>query len=514
MRKTIGQTKIRRALNTVLLMVGGGLVVGCDGGANELFGGAAHCSGPSDCASGHDCENSRCIANDAGPGEADREDASVRDSEGSTPAGPCIPKTCVTIGVLGGGTSCGKPWDGCGNYIDCGECAGPNEVCGAPQSASPNICIDSGDGGVPDAALADDAGIDSGADSATGSACAVVKRTGEPAPLDMYLMLDKTGSMTEGGRWTAVTNAIRSFVDSDDARGAGIGIAYYPVPWKKAPPPPPQNCTSSADCLPHWGDCMPFMNVCEGALVPGGMADSCVAEDYEQPAAGIKLLPMAGDGIKSSLNATKPNGDSTPTLPALEGAHRYAKAWAANNPGHVTVVILATDGEPNNCGAAVNNTTNIAQAAADAYTTSPSIPTFVIGVGDKAGDLYSVAQAGGTTSPVYVSASNAYAGVLDALHEIRNFVRCDFRIPTPTDGADLDYDRINLEIVKDGETKVIGRVATAAQCEPLKGGWYYNDPGEPSRIRLCQASCDLVTSGSPMNPVEVDILLGCDTATW
>lgn len=346
------------------------------------------------------------------------------------------------------------------------------------------------------------------------SACATVKRTGELVPLDMYVMLDKSGSMTEGGRWTSVTNALRSFVDSDDARGMGMGIGYYPIRWKKEPPPPPQNCVSSADCLPHWGDCMPFMNVCEGAMIPGGMSDSCVADDYKQPAVGIKLLPMVGDNIKSSLSATKPNGDSTPTLPALQGAHSYAKDWAAKNPGHVTVVVLATDGEPNNCGSENNNTTTIAQAASDAYKTNPSIPTFVIGVGDKVGELHSIAQAGGTNSAVYLSDSNAYQGLLDTLNEIRGSVACEYTIPAVEDGQEADYDRVNVNITAEGKETTIGRVAAASECHPDKGGWYYDNPKKPSKILLCHASCQVVKAGSQMEPVEVDVLLGCKSKIW
>lgn len=351
------------------------------------------------------------------------------------------------------------------------------------------------------------------------SACAAVKRTGELVPLDMFVMLDKSGSMQDGGRWTSVTNALKSFVDSDDSRGMGIGLGYYPIPRGPGTPPPPASCASNADCSPYFGDCMPSVIppgswVCEAALLPG-MNASCMGNDYKVPAVGMKLLPMAAEDIKKSLNAAKPDGDITPTFPALDGAHLYAAEWAKKNPGHVTVVVLATDGEPNNCGSATTNTpTNIALRAEQAFQGNPSIRTFVIGVGDKVGDLDAIALSGGTNKAVYLSDANAYQGLLDALNEIRGSVACEYQIPVPDDGQEADYERVNVNITAEGKTETIGRVAAASECHPDKGGWYYDNPKNPSKILLCAKSCELVKSGSQMAPVEVDVLLGCKTKIW
>lgn len=345
------------------------------------------------------------------------------------------------------------------------------------------------------------------------AACASVKRTGELVPLDMFVMLDKSGSMQDGGRWTSVTNALKNFVESDDARGMGIGLGYYPIPRGPSTPPPPASCTTNAECLPYFGDCMFGFNVCEATLM--GMNASCMGGDYKVPSVGIKLLPMAADDIKKSLNAAKPDGDITPTLPALDGAHLYAEEWAKKNPGHVTVVVLATDGEPNNCGTTTTNTpTNIALRAEQAFQGNPSIPTFVIGVGDKVGDLDAIAVSGGTNKAVYLSDANAYQGLLDALNEIRGSVACEYQIPVPDGNQEADHERVNVNITAEGKTETIGRVAAPSECHPDKGGWYYDNPKNPSKILLCAKTCELVKSGSQMAPVQVDVLLGCKSKIW
>ncbi len=173
------------------------------------------------------------------------------------------------------------------------------------------------------------------------------------------------------------------------------------------------------------------------------------------------------------------------------------------------------DRQPNNCGSETTNTpTNIALRAEQAFQGNPSIRTFVIGVGDKVGDLDAIALSGGTNKAVYLSDANAYQGLLDALNEIRGSVACEYQIPVPDDGQEADYERVNVNITAEGKTETIGRVAAASECHPDKGGWYYDNPKNPSKILLCAKSCELVKSGSQMAPVEVDVLLGCKTKIW
>jgi hypothetical protein len=68
-------------------------------------------------------------------------------------------------------------------------------------------------------------------------ACAAETVTGELVPLDLYIMLDRSGSMDDAGKWSAVTTAINDFVNAPDTVGMGVGLAYFPVPPTGVTPP-------------------------------------------------------------------------------------------------------------------------------------------------------------------------------------------------------------------------------------------------------------------------------------
>lgn len=72
-------------------------------------------------------------------------------------------------------------------------------------------------------------GVGAGPNSGpTGGACAATASKAEQVPLGMYLMIDKSGSM-QGANWTAVTNALKTFVDQPEAAGIGVGLQYFPL---------------------------------------------------------------------------------------------------------------------------------------------------------------------------------------------------------------------------------------------------------------------------------------------
>jgi hypothetical protein len=234
--------------------------------------------------------------------------------------------------------------------------------------------------------------------------CATESHNGELSPLDMYLMLDQSASMQDSGKWGSVTGAINQFVALPNLTKLGMGLALFPTP---ASTPIPTTCTTDPDCG-FYGPCVPVFG-CNGALAA---PDSCLATDYQNAVVPIADLPGVGPTITQNIPGT-PNGNSTPMSPALERATFYAINWAAAHPDHITVVVLATDGEPNNCNP--NSVPVAADHAATALANNPSIKTFVIGVGDLAA-LNAIAAAGGTGQAILVSAGNAGQEFLDALN--------------------------------------------------------------------------------------------------
>jgi hypothetical protein len=120
----------------------------------------------------------------------------------------------------------------------------------------------------------------SGGGSGGGSAKACVAETtmAEPTPLDMYIMLDISGSMLEmasGGqqKWTAVKSALSAFLTDPASANISVGMQYYPL----RKPGVPATCTSDAECG-SGGPC--FLKWCQSYTpsVPGGLA-ACSSDD-------------------------------------------------------------------------------------------------------------------------------------------------------------------------------------------------------------------------------------------
>lgn len=396
--------------------------------------------------------------------------------------------------------------------------------------------------------------------------CAGSSVEATPIPLDIYVMLDKSGSMLDKtgmkgqgiAKWDAVKMALASFFNDPQSDGIGVGLQYFPLRADGAP----DSCKTQADCG-KFGPC--FLKVCQnntgivctanadcgnsgpctnlgqcandpatfclpiGALCPGNKGqcvqvttsvclnvDSCEAGDYATPAVPVSVLNGAAPTLIASMDATDPEG-ATPTGPALQGAIDYARDWAIANPEHKVVALLATDGLPTECTPLDN--AGLAAIAAAGFNGDPSIPTFVIGVfsgKDPAAQatIDAIAKAGGTDSGFYIDAmQNVDQAFLDALNAIRGAkLACEYQIPPPPPGESLDLNKVNVLHTPEGANKpnVIFYVGSADMCDPVTGGWYYDaDPnmgGTPTKIIMCPATCDLFGSGG-----KIDIQLGCET---
>lgn len=353
----------------------------------------------------------------------------------------------------------------------------------------------SGDGGA--GAGADTTSVANGGSGGDGS-CASDTFPGSLAPVDLYVMLDQSSSMNDSGKWSAVTNALTTFMAAPESNGVGMGIQYFPIPPTGSIP---SSCGGDADCG-FYGPCV-FGN-CNGVFAPN---DSCDPADYSDAEVAIAALPGVQSAIEQSLSSHGPSGDSTPTQPGYQGAVNYATAWATANPTHLTFIVLATDGEPNNCNP--NSTQGTAGVAAAAATGSPPVRTFVIGVGDNLSSLNQIAAAGGTGQAFLVDAgNNTTQAFIDALVAIRAEGECQFQIPLPTDGSQPDFNRVNVTLQGPGGEEIeLFNVGDASGCDPTDGGWYYDDPAAPNTIVLCPASCDQVRE----TDWDVEVKLGCAT---
>jgi hypothetical protein len=314
----------------------------------------------------------------------------------------------------------------------------------------------------------------SGGLSIDAPACATDVVTAQKVALDMYVMLDQSGSMddqvTGGTKWTTVTSAINTFLGQPGLDGVSVGLGYFGVPDST------------------------------------GFGDSCNAPDYAVPAVEISPLPQVAGMITSSIAQHSPT-TATPTSAALQGAINHAKTWSSAHAGDATVVILATDGDPSECDTTISGIQAIAAAG---FNGTPKIPTYVIGVGSSLANLNAIAASGGSTSAFLVdTGGNVNQQFLQAMNDIRHAaLGCSYAVPTSTNGQPVDYNTVNIvyQPGNGGPPVTLPYVMTKANCPAQGNGWYYDNPSAPTQILLCDSSCsgiELDTMGS------VNITLGC-----
>lgn len=328
-----------------------------------------------------------------------------------------------------------------------------------------------------------------------GEVCNAETHEGKRVPVDMYFLVDSSGSMAErvrgGSKWEVVSEALTLFLNDPRNAGTGVGIGYFPNAAQG-------RCTvGRAGCL-----CIPIINVCFSNV--GG---SCTVADYAVPAVPLLLPPMAMPVI-DNIDARQMSG-GTPTRPAVEGALRYLNEWAVQHPDRKSVLVLATDGDPTGCDR--NTSQDIAAVAAGALSGPNAIRTFVIGVGRSLVSLNLVAQAGGTGQAFLVDTGGDVAKAFsDALDQIRGVAAsCDFAIPTQSAaGMTINPSKVNVRYMATG-TSTSRLVSQTFMSDPKNcssaGGWTYDNPSAPTLIKLCDSTCQSLSGGS------IQVEFGCDT---
>jgi hypothetical protein len=183
----------------------------------------------------------------------------------------------------------------------------------------------------------------------------------------MYIMFDKSGSMgdpagngapgdcnigqTVNSKWCKAINALSGYFNSPQAKDQGAALQFF---------------SGSGNC--------------------NGTAWSTAAS----PASSYTTLP--GNTFDALLNQQVPGG-GTPT----EGAIRGLSAFTAGNRrgGRVTIGILITDGNPENCNTNLTFLSNLLQAHFDAT----KIRTYVIGMNGASFDRLEAIAQGGNAPP-------------------------------------------------------------------------------------------------------------------
>lgn len=309
-------------------------------------------------------------------------------------------------------------------------------------------------------------------DSGTaGLKCATDSRKAEVVPVDLMVGLDTSFSMDFDKKWISVQAALKSFVKNQSLAGLGLGLQYFPL------------------------------------------RKQCSVGDYSQPAVPITVLPNAAQPVEQSLDGQQMFG-GTPMVPMLQGLNQYMKTFAAQNPNRKPVIVLATDGIPDDtCQGGLNGSTpntieNAVAAAKASYEGTPSVSVFVIGVGGELTALNAIGQAGGTGNAILVDTTqDVEKAFLDALTTIRKTaIPCDYAIPALN--APPDPSKININYVTNAGPQVFLYVGTAADCAKAEeNGWYFDNDAAPTKIILCPKTCERVKSS---DEGKVEVVFGCE----
>jgi hypothetical protein len=364
-----------------------------------------------------------------------------------------------------------------------------------PGSSLPGAATGGGGSSGLEIAIGGSPSAGNGSGSGGTATCKAEVREGQRVPIDMYLLVDSSGSMAEpvsgGSKWDVVSAALVAFLNDPRNAGTGVGLGYFPARG--------QGTCKQGDtgCL-----CLPLTNICL-SLVDG----SCTVSDYATASVPLALpaqLTAAVDDIMAHQI-----GGGTPTRPALEGALQSVDAWATQHPDRKALLVLATDGEPAGC--ASNTPQDVADVAAKALAGPHAIQTFVIGVGSSLVSLNLVAEAGGTDHAFLVDTGGDVAKEFaDALDQIRGAASsCDFSIPHASSGAEaIDPTKVNVSYRADGSSATMRvpqtSTGTGSNCDS-NGGWYYDNPASPTLIKLCDATCRSLSGGA------IQVEFGCDT---
>jgi hypothetical protein len=320
---------------------------------------------------------------------------------------------------------------GCWLLSSVAGCSGSKSSDGDRANGGDGNRAGSADNGPDLGTLAGSGGSSSSAAGNAGSGsvgdeCAGQLIEAQRIPLDMYVMLDISGSMlevTEGDasltKWQAVSSALADFVSDDASAGIGVGLQLFPLKHPDAP----TSCSSNADCGSDYGrcfsktcwsanglapcdsddecgrvdDCIPFgfcqnnesfacptpgadcgmddmtgapLGTCIAQVPQCTLADDCRAVRYATPEVPIGELPGAEATLVRAIQAAKPDRYGlTPSGPALAGAISLSSNWAVAHPERQVVAVLASDGMPtlegqNQICAAVTTTAQV-QAVSD-----------------------------------------------------------------------------------------------------------------------------------------------------
>lgn len=392
----------------------------------------------------------------------------------------------LAVGAAVAAVACG----GSGGEADSGSGADADAGSGARNSGgtSGGIILDGGEGGAGTGA------------NGGGEVCQQAESdTDGLRPVYLAFVFDVSGSMGKLDeprwwhdpvkKWAPVTEATEAFFADDSSSGLFASLTLFPR-----------------------------------------LEDRCDDGTYLEPEVPFEGLPATA--FASALGAYEDEvgdplagGDwrgGTPTLAAFNGTVAMLEAERETTPNGRFVVVLVTDGMPQDCsGVDIDDVAASVEAARAA-----GISTYVVGVenptsppaelpsgwtewgcgagGDTPCDppanlsaLNQIAVAGGTESAFLISTEDpeatktAFASAIDSIRDAS--ISCEIAIPVnPQTGGGFEPDFIQPTLTLGGVEVPLVYDPTCAEAD----AWRFDDEGAPENIVLCESTCGELSGAS------------------
>ena len=354
------------------------------------------------------------------------------------------------------------------------------------------------DSGANDAALTADA------------ACAETTATATLRPLDLFVVLDRSGSMSETS--PADTSAVWGTNDCNvSASPANTSKWCLAI-----------NALGAFFALAGQGDRRAALQYFPRNLELGGglstyaSGPECTGETVSVPSVPLTAIPAGASALVASLNAATPNGAFTTTEGSIRGMNAFTSTPANRSSTRTLAQVLITDGAPTACP--LRDNPSLA-ALIDAQRSQIGINTYVVGMnGANYTNLEALATAGGAPAHSTLCASGAAschyydvgAGSASAfsaaLRDIQlAAVGCTYNLPTPSRGI-LDPERVRVRYESGVSATDLPRITNAAACPSSGNGWYYDSNTAPTAVRLCTSTCTTVRADPA---ARINVLFGC-----
>lgn len=317
-------------------------------------------------------------------------------------------------------------------------------------------------------------------------------------PLDIYMVLDRTGSMGNDCAYNPQTNPTAPVASK--ACYATYALADYLTTVS------PETETKVAFNLMS----LDANQSCDGSgYVPALIPSVSVPVAVNSP-----LVQRISDENFSG-------GHGTRIESAVRGIANYTTASKVE--GREMIGVLITDGDATQCN---TNTNTLASIVGNHYQAT-GIRTFIIGMtGATESNLEALAVAGGAEPhndfcgslepPCHYynvgdGSGPVLAAALDAISAQAVPLPCELDVEglTPPEGESLDFDEINVTLTEDAEPVTLPRVPSADLCPDNQLAWYYDDPQNPTKIELCDFACDSVSEAG--DGATLNVVVGCES---